>query len=344
MRRTLKAPKNPELLGRLVASLRVLAGQRAPMNESERGINDVLASRRLDSGVAKRMIGTFDSMPKATRTRLLGDVAAPTFVAQEAVQHPGIAPVTADVPISALIRGRIAEVFSTNPDAASLVKYKLKYQGFFCEDQSSWDRGSGSDEIYFVTSAVSASDNSVKTVGHPLGHEKHYGDVDTDEERVGPVAVVWEGNSDVVSLVVTAIERDEGDPDAYRDEIDTLVKASIALLTKLYPPAALVALFHDTITDAINWLVGTDDDPISVETLVLPRALLELHSGFSRGYYIAQVRRPRIRPPGQIVFDNIMMTTHLMYHFTTVHSGGGAKYVVCFDVERNPPHPNPIIL
>lgn len=343
MRRILSAPRNPDVFGRVVAALRVLSGQRAPMNALEQGLQADLAGRQLHPLVTQRMIATFDAMPRAARRRLLGDVGSPTFVGALEVPTPDVPPLTSTVPIGPLVHGPRAGELSRDPDAPAFVKYAVRYQGFFCEDEGTWDGGSGSDEIYWVTSAVLASTNAVNTVRHPLGHEKHYGDVDTDEARIGPVAVVWEGNTDVVSLVVTAFEHDKGDPDAYRDEIDVLVKATIAVLTKLYTPAALLALFSESITDLINWLLGTGDDLVSVQTVVLPRAVLEMHAGQGRGPYVAKVKRPSIRN-GQIVWAYQSLVTDLLYHFTTVHKGGGGHYVACFDVERDPPLPGPVIL
>lgn len=343
MQRTLRAPRNPDLFGRVVAALRVLSGQRAPMNALEQGLQADLAGRQINPLVTQRLIATFDAMPRAARRRLLGDVGSPGFVGALEVPTPDVPAVTSTVPVGPLVTGPRSEVLARDPDAPTHVKYTLRYQGFFCEEEGSWDGGSGSDEIYFVTSAILASTNAVNTLRHPLGHENYYGDVDTDEARIGPVAVVWEGNTDVVSLVVTAFEHDKGDPDAYRDEVDVLVKATIAVLTKLYTPAALLALFSESITDLVNWLLGTGDDLVSVEIVVLPRAVLELYAGHGRGPYIAKVKRPSIRN-GQIVWGYQSLVTNLLHHFTTVHKGGGGHYVACFDVERDPPLPGPVIL
>lgn len=343
MGRSLRTPRNPDLFGRVVAALRVMSGQRAPMNALEQSLQAELAGRQIHSRVAQQLIATFDATPRAARRRLLGDIGFPTFVGASEVVTPDVPSLTTTVPVGPLVDGPRSHGLAVDPDVPTDVQYTVRYQGFFCEEESSWDGGSGSDEMYFVTSAVLASTNEVHTVRHPLGHETHYGDVDTDEVRIGPVAVVWKGDADVVSLVVTAFEHDHGDPDAYRDEVDVLVKATIVVLTKLYTPAALLALFHESITDLVNWLLGTGDDLVSVETVVLPRAVLELYAGQVHGLYVAQVRRPSIRN-GQIVWGYQPLVTNLPYHFTTVHKGGGGHYVACFDVQRHPPLPGPIIL
>lgn len=343
MRRTLKAPRNPDLFGRVVAALRVMSGQRAPLNALEQGLQADLAGRPINPLVTQRLIATFDAMPRAARRRLLGDIGSTGFVGAQEVLTPEVPAVTSTVPAGSMVTGPLSEELARDPGATAYVKYTVRYQGFFCEEEGTWDGSSGSDEIYFVTSAVLASTNAVQTLRHPLGHENHYGDVDTDEARIGPVAVVWEGNTDVVSLVVTAFEHDHGDPDVYRDEVDVLVKATIAVVSKLYPAAAVLALFSESITDVINWLLGTGDDLVSVEMVVLPRALLELHAGYGRGPYIAKVKRPLVRH-GHTVWYYESLATNLLYHFTTVHKGGGAHYVACFDVERDPPLPGGPIL
>lgn len=343
MRRTLRSPKNAEVFSRLIAALRVFAGQRPPANQLEHSLNEALAIRRVNPNIAKRLVENLDRIPRRTRMSLIGESSLIGYVATKSTETPVVPPLHVVLPAWRWMEGRRAELLEAHPDAITTVAYKLRYQGFFCEEETRWDGASDSDEIYFVTSAISGDTNAVTTMRQPLGHEKYYGEVDTDEARIGPVATVWEGNSDVVSLVVTAFERDSGDPDAHRDEVDALVTATIALVPIFYPTAAVVALFQQTIVDAINWLLGTGDDPMSVETVVLPRGVLELHSGSSRGLYIANVRQPKIQN-GQIVFQYVPVTTNLMYHFKTTHNGGGGKYVACFDVERTPPLPGGVIL
>ena len=194
-----------------------------------------------------------------------------------------------------------------------------------------------------MTSAVLASTNAVNTLSLPLGHENCCGDVDTDAARIGPVAVLWKGNTDVVSLVVTAFEHDKGDPDAYRDAVDVLVKATIAVLTKPHTPAARSALFSESIPDLVNWLLEMGDDLISLEMVVLPRAVLALYLGHGCAPCIAKVKRPFLHN-GQIVWGYQSLVTNLLHHFPTVQKGGGGHCAACFDVERNPPLPGGVTL
>lgn len=351
MRRLLRAPKNPEVLGRLIAALRVYGGQRQPTNEMERKIDQALRDQRIAPSVVNRMVGTLDSISKSSRAKLLGKIAAPDFVAAARVREPTVGPVSTPFPAAAFISssgllGALSEVFSRNPDVTPLPLYTVRYQGLYCQKEMSWDQGSWDDEVYLITSAVhidADGNNAVRTERHPATQdESWYDDVDSGEERIGPVAAVWQGNSDPVSVTVVLFEHDQGDPDAYKEEIDTLVKAAIAILTKIYPPAAVLALVSDTITDGINWLLDTGDDIISTETVVLPRTLLELYStqGF-HSFHFGQ--RLDVSHFPQITI--IPISTHLMYHFITEHAGGGATYVLGFDVAREPPLelPQPIL-
>jgi hypothetical protein len=174
------------------------------------------------------------------------------------------------------------------------------------------------------------------------GNRPWYDDVDDGEERIGPVAACWDGNSDPVSLTVVVFEQDDGDPDKYKDEVDALVKAAIAALVYVYPVLAPLELLSGTIADAVNWLLDTEDDVISTQTVVLPRAMLELYStqgyqAFYQGYRLDASHFPNLAV--------VPVTTHLPYHFLTEHKGDGADYICGFDVIRDPPLVrDPIIL
>jgi hypothetical protein len=65
-----------------------------------------------------------------------------------------------------------------------------------------------------ITSAVhidAGGNNVVRTERHPAAqNQTWYSDVDSYEERIGPVAATWQGNSDPVSLTVTMFEHDQG--------------------------------------------------------------------------------------------------------------------------------------
>jgi hypothetical protein len=141
---------------------------------------------------------------------------------------------------------------------------------------------------------------------------------------------------------IAPLRHDEGDPNAYRDEIDAAVKAAIAVATRFYPPLAVLALVEEQIVDFINWLIDTGDDLISTETLVLSRADLDNYSKQSRTYHMGT--KVTISGSGLGTLITVTpLTTQLFQHFVTKHNGEGAKYVVGFDVLREPPLDSPPI-
>lgn len=353
MIRTLKAPSNPEILGRVIAALRVHIGQRRPKNASERALATTFNEQRIANKTAKRLVANFDGLPKGVRERLLPGVSKPGFVPSARAEAPPLQPLRVGMPAAAMVRGSqvrgaLDAILSTDPGATRNPLYTVRYQGIFCQGETSWDRGSTSDEVYVITSMVSIDANGInqaRTERHPQGQPAYYGDMDTLSERYGPVAATWQGYSEhPVSLTAVVFEHDEGDPDAYRDEVEAIVKAAIAVLSKLYPPAAVLALLHDTITDAVNWLLGTGDDIIGTETVVLPQATLELYAALQWSFYIGTRSEPIISGMRLVGFQTVPHSTNLPYHFFTTHRGSGATYVVAFDVERKPSIERPVVL
>lgn len=352
MTRVLRAPTNPEVLGRMIAALRVYSGQRQPKNKGERDINDALKNQRIAPGLARDMVAAFDCTSKSSRARLLGRIAATDFVAPARATEPVVGPVTISFPAAAFIPGSeaaaaLSGILVRDPDVTPLPLYTIRYQGLYCQKEMTFDQGSFSDEIYLITSAAhigAGGGNVVRTERHPLSQTPNwYHDVDSGEERLGPVAAVWQGNGDPVSVTVVVVEHDQGDPNAYRDKVDAVVKAAIAILSKYYPPAAVLALLSSSITDGINWLLGTGDDEVDTETVVLPRALLEMYAGQRPGFYVGQ-KLQFVPGPGFGTIAYAPFSTHIMYHFTTVHKGGGATYVAGFDILREPPLDRPIVI
>lgn len=357
MRRQLTRPQNPEVLGRVIAALRVYSGQREPKNDAERVIYERLSTLEASTDAARRMVSTLDAMSATTRRNLLGEIAEPNFVPSETV-----APTKLDVTFTRDTTDRvIANTLGTRVEGRESplgespetmgegprpeLVYTIRYNGLWCQEESTWDRFSGSDEIYLITSAVHIDPNGsniVRTERHPVaGSDTWYEDVDSGEERVGPVAACWFNNADVVSLTVVVFEHDEGDPDAYKDEVDALVKAIIAVLSYFYPALAWLELVSGQIAGAINWVLGTGDDPVETQTVVLPRALLELYAS----QWPAPHYGTRTDSGGIFGFSTtVPFTTNFMQHFITTHNGGGATYVGGFEILREPPVDRPIIL
>ena len=341
MKRRLTRPKNPEALGRLLAALRVYSGQREPKNANERKVNDALKAQKVPKAVAKRMVRNLDSTPKGARTRLLGDIAAPNYAPPARAKAPPTrVPPTVRVPTAFVttlgrhpvgdarvdVHDRLGEGPRDQP------VYTIIYNGLWCEEETTWDRGSWHDEIYLITSTVHLDASNTNIVSppeqHPMGQtEPWYTDVDSDEVRIGPVAACWRGNGDPVSLTVVLFEHDEGDPNAYKEQIDALLKAAIAIAGSIYNPLWGLALFESSIADGINWLLDTGDDMIETQTVVNPRILLDYYAARYTDPYYAGTRE-----------------TGLLFHFTTTHRGDGATYVCCFEVERDPPLEKVVII
>ncbi|MCA0393150.1 MAG: hypothetical protein LCH70_03350 [Proteobacteria bacterium] len=357
MTRKLSAPQNPELLVGTVAAMRLLSGERQPQNQLERETLAELQALRLKPEVARRIVAAFEAKPRRDRRRLLGRHADKSLalgdMAPPAEPHtptrsrrgelpsasaPEAGPSSRSGPASEHV-GPLSGERSTGE--APSIRYTIRYLGLWCQKETvppglvpdDW----GADEIYVVTSGLAINKGVNSAVGvltHPINtHPKYYEDVDTHEERIGPVAAVYSGNPDTLSLAVVVMEHDYGNPDYYRDEIEAFVSGAVALASRFWPPAVVLALFKDNIVDAINWILGTGDDVISSEVVTWERRDLEAQVSQTPAYYHG-------------TRGGALFTTHLFTHFVTKHRGEGAEYVVGFDIERDPPpnRPPPIIL
>jgi hypothetical protein len=208
-----------------------------------------------------------------------------------------------------------------------------------CVDETHWDAW-GSDKIYIITSAVHVTPdgtNVVTTTGHPVEGEgetgKYFG-VDSGETRLGPVASCWSqlvaDIDDGMSLTTVVFENDNGDPNYYRDEVDEIVKAALAVASYLFPalsPIFVLLATQDWLTDFFNYLLFTGDDRIGDMTTVLTIADLEDYG--------------RRRISNSFLKGNISFT--LPNHF--VASVNSNDYFAAFTVDRDPAalYPDPII-
>ncbi|WP_286218905.1 hypothetical protein [Paraoerskovia sediminicola] len=129
-----------------------------------------------------------------------------------------------------------------------------------------------------------------------------------------------------MSLTTTVIEHDQGDPDAFRDEIDAAVTLALAVAGLLFPlasPILVLVKASGLVTDFFNWLVGTDDDLVGRSTVVLSDDDLLAYSTWGTIDYSEKVGGA---------------STGLPYHFL---SKAGGAYVVAFTVDRDPDAPKP---
>lgn len=348
-------PNNPQILAAIVAALEAAA----------QGGGDAfgrMATENMggaDPAVARRLLGKFNRLNEGTRRQALGEYYdhAPQPASTDTSGGAGTGVTTGTMGTE---RGRgegglgggtrseggvtgggrvfdariLEEILDAHPELLTQYSYAINYAGFVCEAETDWDRWTNSDEVYAITSSVSIAPdgtNIVRTEKHPTDRAS-YEDVDRNEERIGPVARCWESGTLPVSLSVIAYEHDDGNPDEYRDEIDVLVKAAIAAFIFIYGPAAAVAAIIEglsgSITDAINWLLDTEDDQVDVpQTVVFSGTQLEELGKRHPSPYIYEQRilnivRPRV--------------TNLYGHFFTTHSGSGARYTFGFTLERDP--------
>jgi hypothetical protein len=198
--------------------------------------------------------------------------------------------------------------------------FTLMYTGLYCRKRTG-DRGwfGPSDEPYVITSAVTVvnGDNIIRTERHPIGDpDKRYGDVDSSEFREGPNAACWSGVESEISLVVTVMENDEGDPDAYKDEIGLIVElaADVAKIYGVPIPDALQQL----AVNAINWVIDSEDDNIGTETLILSPFSLKLAALVAPGY----------------IFKDGGVDTTIQHNRFTYHDDDG-EYFTLFRIDAN---------
>ncbi|MCF7995877.1 MAG: hypothetical protein K9L88_13680 [Chromatiaceae bacterium] len=212
-------------------------------------------------------------------------------------------------------------------------RFTINYQGMHCTDETGVDF-LGSDEVYILTSAIHITtngENVVRTERHPIiaTVPSTYGGVDSHETRIGPVAACWSARveefQEGMSLTTVFMEHDEGDPDAYRDEVDGAVKLAIGVSVYLFPPAgAILALIEASglITDLFNWFLGTGDDEIGTTTVVL--GTLDELENFSR------TRLSHVF----VTRDGLQVDTGLEQHFQAPVSG--RDYIAAYRVVRQP--------
>ena len=344
-------PSNPAFIASMLLALRRYA-ESDTSSLFARETSASLSAGGTDPAVARRLVDRFDKIKLSSRLRVFGEAILPT-APPPPDQRGGprvIRTVTgrmldANRPGAHAGPGENDEVIRPGQNTAANPTYTIRYRGVHCGEESDWDRGSGSDEIYVVTVAthIQRGETIDRRERHPSNvADDWYGDVDTNETRIGPVAAVWFGFTDIMSVTTVVFEHDEGDPDYYRDEVETIVKAAFAVAKYLYPVGK--ELFEnedlvDAISNGITWLIGSEDDTIETIYTVLELADLERYSR-TRLLHVWDYRTVP-DPTTQAPWDTKRewYDSNLEYHFTTKHRGGGSSYVVAFDVVRDPALP-----
>lgn len=337
MGRQLHRPNDPEAVALAVLALRNYVNAVQNPHGFEQDTSVSLAGLGLDKQVAQRLVDHFDKLPSNTRKRYLGDLGVATRVPDKLViakrQIPRFPRAQVRISHEALRRPRIPggpggpgdQMDTAGNQVLAPTDYKVVYEGMYCVDETGWDLW-GSDEIYIISSAVHIMPNGtnvVRTERLPItgGNSGVYGDVDSHEKRVGPRSAVWAANvanlDGGMSLTTVVMEHDEGDPNKYKDEVDSAVKVAIAIATYLFPLAGgILALVEASglVTDFFNWLLGTGDDEVGTNTVVLDRDALEDYSRTPASDF-----REGSRAPTGIKYDfSIDVNDHDYYTFYTV--------------------------
>jgi hypothetical protein len=306
----LKTPSNKALAGILLGTLSRYGSNAVNKTPLDYQVEKILGVKEKTRSAAKNITGRFEKVSLASRQRALGPYYAVTRMPM------------AKPDIDRLIANERERIFPPNGDdveqpvnvTPASFTYFLEYKGLHCVDETNWDRGTTADEIYVVSSIVAidpfnpSAEAVVRTEKHPLT-QPYYSDVDDGETRDGPLAICWSGPASNLSLIVSVMEVDEGDPEAYKEEIHTIVGAAVAVAKLLGGPAWIVAL-EPLVVWGINELVGSSDDKIADVYRVLP--------------WSDVIRYVNTRPTTDSTMKNIP------YHFFTTHNGSGANYRALF--------------
>jgi hypothetical protein len=350
MSRVLQRPKDPETLGLAVLALRRYAQGTSPEVPFEAGIAAALEKLKVPREGAQRLVDNFDKIRPSVRGRWLGPLGLSTARIPQDVPRGGEPSSVRGqgAGLSGLLRRARKPTFPGDDQTLPLpgesgvpaaTRYTILYQGMHCEDESGLDVA-GSDETYIITSAVHPTReglNVVTTVGHPFvegGGISPYGNVDSYDTRPGPVASCWSvpvaNLLSGVSLKTVVFDHDWGDPDRFRDEVDTVVKLALAYASYAFPlasPFFVILAADGSLTDFFNWLLHTGDSKIGTDITVLEIADLE---DYGRWRQPSTTYAPG---GGRVWFRD------LPYHFLA--SVNDRDYFAAFTVVRDPPAPYP---
>jgi hypothetical protein len=345
-KRKLENPTNPEPVAMLVKTFHRLGEAAANRTEAENRVSALLntPARR---EAAQRLVQHFNRIPWERRVQAFGAEAEldnqPVSV-ERLKQAFGKIKSSAAV---AVVNDDVGPVIV--PPASPLDRFTLSFTGLYCQQESDWDEFTDSDEAYAVTTVLEVVNgaNVVRAEKHPY-NQLEYGDIDTGEWRTGPVAACWSGTAKEISLITTVMERDQGDPNKYKDEIEVIVSAGTDILDYLKIDTDLLKKLKDLIVDAINWLLGTGDDLIETQYRIISADDLKLHAAATPHVLIGKRKETVYTfPPGSLSpsFQTKEVTdvTDIPKNFTTVHRGSGATYVVGYRVSKKtipvPVHP-----
>jgi hypothetical protein len=219
----------------------------------------------------------------------------------------------------ALALNAINSHVSTLSAQASQTLYRIEYMGMYCQKETDWDQGSDSDEPYFIFgSNVPASGQNWTALTNVAGAGSD-GIDSGDNWGADPSPQYVAGqNGGVIArspfvCVIQAMEHDEGDPNAYHDEVQTAVAAASAY-AKSYG-ITIPDFIQNLLTNFLTGVLGTGDDQLGVGSFSLDGPGLEWWS-----------QQPLTTwSPGEGKGSN-------SYHFPVLCEGAGTKYWTFFRV------------
>lgn len=156
----------------------------------------------------------------------------------------------------------------------------VQYTGLVCFGETDWDQSSDSDEPYALISVTTPE------IAHTV-RTQVYEDVDDGESRPDLVEI-YRGKPYGLNIACVMMENDFGDPNRFRDEVETAVKVNheigkvaLGFIPIVGPALAWAAAeFLDDLMPQlaaeINNLLDTDDDRIGVGGLTLSARQLVL--------------------------------------------------------------------
>jgi hypothetical protein len=324
--RQLRNPTNPADLALFVRLLERYANGAAERTSLDDGIADALGADAKTKAVASRLVQNFKGIPRLRREMAFGELADLSPQRSIAELEQGAKQLRRPIALR-----RALDDVSPPPVPPARIgdKITIKYTGLYCHEETDWDRGSNSDEPYLMTTFVHVSQdgkNITRTGTHPVGQTCYEG-VDTGNCREGPVAACWSGTPQEVSVAAVLMEHDEGDPEAYRDEFELIVKAAVAYAKSQGIPVPEWA--EELIVEGLVWLFGTGDDVIDTQYRVFSEEMLRRLA--SQSTSVIREKR-KIFMWGTGLVEKEVVTT-VPAHFELDFSGSGARYFAGFKVE-----------
>ncbi len=303
-----------------------------PASEIDKKFQEKMTSLDPQKKITKRLVKNFESIPLKFKTQTFGRFDPGVF---RGYSNTNLKIIFSQAVVSKLFfEDDVSE--APPPKYPPGTNFTIEFTGLYCRDRTG-DRIiiGPSDEPYVITVAVHVEngENVQRSELHPVGDpDKHYDDLDDGESRVGPIAAVWYGKSNEVSLIVVVMEHDEGDQSYYRDEIELAIKSAsyLALLLGIKIPDFIQGL----IADLLVWLIDSEDDEIGTYVEVISPEWLRRYANQATFKYVNY--RDVFKPVNPFGFEKVRIedNTNLDYHFVTKHDSSG-EYYITFKVKAD---------